>query len=140
MNNDQIMQMRDVKLDSNLGIKAEAVSAVFSANGDDLFKAGNDIAVKQDAIGIAKNVISDFPLNDLGLGKMDAHMTGWEYWQDWHYPRIIRESYPVYIQERSQDKGKEAFEIIKMLKDKKFLSPKNVGEFIDLMDELIKIL
>ena len=42
--------------------------------------------------------------------------------------------------ERARDKGKEAFEIIKMLKDKKFLKLNTVSEFIDIMDELIKIL
>lgn len=64
----------------------------------------------------------------------------WSYWQDYYYPRVIRESYPVYIQERAVDKGKQAFEIIKMLKDKKFIKLDTVGNFIDAMDALIKIL
>lgn len=64
----------------------------------------------------------------------------WHYWQDYYYPQIIRESYPVYIQERAQDKGKQAFEIIKMLKDKRFVKLETVGDFIDCMDALIKIL
>mgnify|MGYP001611021086 CR=1 FL=1 len=64
----------------------------------------------------------------------------WGYWRDHYYPEIMQHSYPVYIQERAQDKGRQAFEIIKMLKDKKFIKLELVGDFIDVMDELIKIL
>lgn len=64
----------------------------------------------------------------------------WHYWQNYYYPYVIRESYPVYIRERAKDKGKQAFEIIKILKDKKLISLKKVSDFIDLMDALIKIL
>ena len=67
-------------------------------------------------------------------------MSCWGYWQDWYYPHVIRESYPVYIGERALDKGKQAFEIIKILKDKKLVKLEKVSDFIDLMDELIKIL
>lgn len=66
--------------------------------------------------------------------------TCWHYYQDYYYPIVIRESYPVYLQERAKDKAKQAFEIIKILKDKKLVQLKTVGNFIDLMDELIKIL
>jgi hypothetical protein len=66
--------------------------------------------------------------------------SAWGYWSDWYYPQVIRESYPVYVQERARDKGKQAFEIIKILKDKKLVQLSKVGDFIDLMDELIKIL
>lgn len=75
-----------------------------------------------------------------GLYSGSGDYTCWEYWRNDYYPRIIRESYPVYIQERAKDKGKQAFEIIKILKDKKLVHLKTVGDFIDLMDELIKIL
>jgi hypothetical protein len=64
----------------------------------------------------------------------------WGYWQDYYYPYIVRESYPVYLQERSKDKAKQAYEIIKILKDKKLAKLEKVADFIDLMDELIKIL
>jgi len=67
-------------------------------------------------------------------------MSCWHYWQDCYYPYVIRESYPVYIGERARDKGKQAFEIIKILKDKKLVKLGKVSDFIDLMDELIKIL
>ena len=70
----------------------------------------------------------------------DSGNTCWSYWQSDYYPLIIRDSYPVYLQERAKDKGKQAFEIIKILKDKKLVQIKTVGGFIDLMDELIKIL
>ena len=67
-------------------------------------------------------------------------MSCWDYWQYNWYPQVIRESYPVYIKERAEDKGKQAFEIIKHLKDKRFLKLETVGDFIDCMDTLIKIL
>lgn len=64
----------------------------------------------------------------------------WTFWQDHYYPSVIRESYPVYIRERAEDKGKQAFEIIKSLQDKKLLKLDKVSDFIDAMDTLIKIL
>lgn len=64
----------------------------------------------------------------------------WDYWHKDYYPQVIRESYPIYIRERAEDKGKQAYEIIKILKDKKLVNLEKVSDFIDLMDELIKIL
>ena len=64
----------------------------------------------------------------------------WDYWHHDYYPYVIRESYPVYLTERAIDKGKQAFEIIKMLKDKRFVKLETVADFIDAMDALIKIL
>jgi len=78
--------------------------------------------------------VGDFP------NKQTADLSCYHYWQDWYYPQVIKESYPVYIQERAIDKGKQAFEIIKILKDKKLVNLNKVSDFIDLMDELIKIL
>ena len=78
--------------------------------------------------------------NSLGGCTVNVPATAWGYWQDWYYPQVIKQSYPVYIQEQSQDKGKKAFEIIKILKDKKLVNLEKVSNFIDLMDELIKIL
>ena len=66
--------------------------------------------------------------------------TCWGYWQDYYYPYVIRESYPVYIQERTIDNGKKAYEIIKILKDKKLVKLDKVSDFIDLMDCLINII
>lgn len=66
--------------------------------------------------------------------------TGWDYYQNWYYPLVIRESYPVYIQEKALDKGKQAFEILKTLQDKKLLNIEKVSDFIEAMDSLIKVL
>lgn len=72
--------------------------------------------------------------------KAPVAITGWGYWQDYYYPGVIRESYPVYIQEKSLDSGKKAFEIIKLLQDKKLMKLDKVKDFIDAMDVLIKVL
>lgn len=68
------------------------------------------------------------------------NFTCWEYWQNYYYPQVIYREYPIYIRERAQDKAKQAYEIIKILKDKKLAKIEKVSDFIDLMDELIKIL
>ena len=64
----------------------------------------------------------------------------WDYWQDHYYPTIIRDSYPVYLQDRAKDSGKQAFEIIKVLQDKKLMKLEKVSDFIEAMDTLIKVL
>lgn len=66
--------------------------------------------------------------------------TAWDYWHRDYYPLVIRESYPMYLQERSMDKGKQAFEILKLLQDKKLITLDKVSDFIDAMDALIKVL
>lgn len=94
-------------------------------------------------LNLNKSEIANYSVsNPTGDGVINAnyHISGWDYWRDYYYPYVIRESYPVYIKERAEDKGKQAFEIIKVLKDKRFLNLEKVGDFIDLMDELIKIL
>ncbi len=68
------------------------------------------------------------------------NLTGWGYWQNYYYPQVITQSYPVYLQERAKDEGKKAFEIIKMLQDKRFVKFDKVSDFIDCMDALIKVL
>lgn len=78
---------------------------------------------------------------DLGITTTSGYFgTGWTYWRDYYYPQVIRESYPVYIQERAKDNAKQAYEIVKILKDKKLVKLEKVSDFVDLMDELIKIL
>jgi len=67
-------------------------------------------------------------------------LTCWDYWQNCYYPQVIYPSYPVYVQERAIDKGQKAFEIIKMMNDKKLVNLKTVKDFIEIMDCLIKIL
>jgi hypothetical protein len=70
----------------------------------------------------------------------NTNLSCWKYWDTWYYPQVIRESYPVYVQERAEDKGKKAFEIIKMMKDKNLIQLKTVADFIEAMDALIKVL
>ena len=67
-------------------------------------------------------------------------MSCWNYWQDFYYPQTIVHSYPVYLQDRAKDSGKQAFEIIKALQDKKLIKLEKVSDFIEAMDTLIKIL
>ena len=78
--------------------------------------------------------------NSANLSSSGSFVSCWQYWTDLYYPEVIRFSYPMYIQERAQDNGKKAYEIIKILKDKKLAKLNTVSDFINLMDELIKIL
>jgi len=78
--------------------------------------------------------------NETANGWTGSIYSCWDYWQNYWYPLTILKEYPVYIQERAKDKGKQAFEIIKMFKDKKFIKLEKVENFIDMMDALIKIL
>lgn len=70
----------------------------------------------------------------------DYKLGAYEFYQNHYYPYIVKESYPVYLQERALDKGKQAFEIIKVLQDKKLMKMTTAQEFIDAMDLLIKTL
>ena len=67
-------------------------------------------------------------------------MSCWRYWDNYYCPYVVEKSYPVYLQERAEDKGKKAFEIIKMMKDKNLIILKTVADFIEAMDALIKVL
>lgn len=78
-------------------------------------------------------------IDDLVYRDMNG-TSSWNYWQNYYYPHVIKESYPIYIQEQAQDKGKKAFEIIKILKDKQIIKLNKVEDFVEAMDELIKIL
>lgn len=88
------------------------------------------------------NVLSQThnPGGTIGTQTLNVCPTVWTYWQDYYYPQVIRESYPVYIQERAKDEGKKAFEIIKVLQDKKLIKLDKVSDFVEAMDTLIKIL
>jgi hypothetical protein len=79
-------------------------------------------------------------LNDNLTLSNSLNTSAWGYWQDGYYPTVIRQSYPIYLQERSEDKGQKAFEIIKHLQDKKLIKLDKVSDFIDAMDTLIKII
>ena len=75
----------------------------------------------------------------IGIGGT-GDISCWRYWQDYYYPQTIIHSYPVYLQDRAKDSGKQAFEIIKVLQDKKLIKLEKVSDFIEAMDTLIKIL
>ena len=84
----------------------------------------------------ATSITGDF---DLSKNTADANLTCWGYWEKYYYPYVYP-SYPVYVQERAIDKGKKAFELIKLMQDKKFVKMNTVKDFIDLMDLLINSL
>jgi len=98
-----------------------------------------DKSVDSNSLNIGSKTTSGY-LENCTTGGEYKHSTCWGYWTEYYYPEVIRQSYPVYIQEQSKDKGKQAFEIIKILSDKKFVKLDKVKDFIDLMDTLIKIL
>ena len=91
-----------------------------------------------DNFSISEHNISAMTVGTVGI--YPKPLSCWDFWQDYYYPQVIYSSYPVYIQERAKDKAKQAYEIIKILKDKKLANIEKVSDFIDLMDELIKIL
>jgi hypothetical protein len=115
----QVQIMMDCNLDSNLNLQSS------NCSNPNIQTAG----------------LTGSQINATNLTGIQASgTTAWEYWQEYYYPQVIRESYPVYIQERSKDSGKQAFEIIKTLQDKKLMKLETVKDFIDAMDSLIKIL
>jgi len=95
------------------------------------------------------SVLSGLTVGDVGnvtTGSIDGgfytnpNTTVWDYWQEYYYPQVIHKSYPCYIQERSKDHGKQAFELIKALQDKKLMKLDKVSDFIEAMDVIIKTL
>ena len=81
------MDNRDVSVNANLSI-----------DGGQLTTGGE--------INLADRVTVNYPASS-------GDLTCWDYWRDYHYPHVTN-CYPVYIQERAKDKGKQAFEIIKI--------------------------
>ncbi len=84
---------------------------------------------------------------DWGCGTSDGTATDWragnsvipypdvqQYYHDWWQPYY----YPNVHYEKS--KIEQAFKIARLLKDKKFLDLNSLKKFIDLVDELVKIL
>jgi hypothetical protein len=69
-----------------------------------------------------------------------GNLSCWHWWQEQYYPQVITQYYPMYIRERSLDNGKRAYEIIKVLKDRKLVEITTVKKFMELMDCLINIL
>ncbi len=114
-----------------MSIRACSVNADLAINISDYQAIANAFNITTGNNDYGSDTVTNGTTNTLGC---------WDYWQDWHYPYVVRENYPVYIQQRSQDKAKYAYEIIKILKDKKLAKIDKVSDFINLMDELIKIL
>ena len=90
--------------------------------------------LSQQAVTTQANTLNTVYYGDQSGGTL------WNYWQNQYYPYVIRESYPVYIQERAMDKGKQAFEILKALMDKDLVKIDKVKDFIEAMDTLLKTL
>lgn len=118
LNKTQVLSMMNASLDSGLSFKPQASLSMRSAGS---------------------GYVGDLAGQACPSPQTNA-LSCWHYWRDYYYPTVIRESYPVYVREQAQDKGKKAFEIIKVLKDRKLAKLDKVSDFIDLMDSLINIL
>ena len=116
----QAMAMMSCQLDSNLNITGDQAASLL-----------NQTATSGITGQLQANMI---------YTESSKPLTSWTYWQDYYYPQVIRESYPVYIKERAEDKGKQSYEIIKALKDKRLMKLDTVSDFIEAMDTLLKIL
>ncbi len=88
----------------------------------------------------AADIVNITTIDDTNDDTKNQNLSCWHYWQDYYYPQVIYHEYPIYIRERAQDKARQAYEIIKILKDKKLANIEKVSDFIDLMDTLIKVL
>ena len=62
---------------------------------------------------------------------------GYDYYRNWWYPTFYPYSSTTILQE---DKGIKAKDILCMLMDKKLVSIRTVKDFVNMMDEIIKIL
>jgi len=96
-------------------------------------------SIDSESLNINGNTTSGTICSQTVGGNSSQFFSAWDYWNNYYYPYIYP-SYPVYIQERAKDSSKQAFEIVKMLNDKKKLNIKTVKDFIDIMDLLIKVL
>lgn len=109
----------------------DTLNVGYDQNG---FSQVNAMAIANDG-----KLLANYSITSPSLGG-ETTISTWGYWRDYYYPQVIRESYPVYIKERAEDKGKQAFEIIKAMQDKKLMQLEKVSDFIEAMDTLIKIL
>lgn len=123
-NKEFALSMLNCSVDNNLNFSASNVGADYT-----LTKA-NDF----------DNTVTAGGTSGDSLKNTQDTLSCWSWWQDYYYPSVITTVYPVYVQERALDKGKKAYEIIKMLKDKKLLEITSVKKFMEMMDALINIL
>lgn len=132
-------------MDNNLNLDTATCAVNFLQCGDTKY---NDLNLNELLAGSTTTTANSMTTaGGPGMTYIGGHWTdadhpisGWDYWHQYYYPYVIRESYPVYIQERAQDKGKQAYEIIKTLNDKHLLKLDTVRDFIEAMDTLLKIL
>lgn len=106
---------------------------------------GQQICSNQSAVNTEVNTIGNCQSVSAGSGPTLLYPTNscgtlWGYWQNQYYPYVIRESYPIYIQEKAMDKGKHAFELLKALMDKGLVKVDKVKDFIEAMDTILKTL
>lgn len=121
MDKDTTLSMLSCSVDNNLNINASSLTfGDTNLSGD--FTAGGQTTDLLYRTGTSDN------------------LSCWHWWQDYYYPSVITNYYPVYIRERALDKGKQAYEIIKMLKDKGLVEIDTVKKFMSLMDALINML
>ena len=105
----------------------------FTVNTDGLDLSGSTITAGGSSSGdLLNDIIEPWDSNQ--------NLTCWNWWQNYYYPYVVKESYPIYIREKSYDEGKKAYEIIKVLRDKGLIKVEEVKDFVRLMDELIKLL
>lgn len=120
----------------NCSVSGQSICAGTTTAGYGSTITGENALVTSTAVPTYNITTTGIGLASLGGGTG----TLWGYWQDFYYPQIIRESYPVYIQDKAMDKGKHAFELIKALMDKKLLNVEKVKDFIEAMDTVLKAL
>lgn len=132
--NSELAKALSSKVDSNLnieltGYKTNNLANAYNAKG--AYVAPNDL-------GSTESLKANYVGDHFDNSNMTKQLSCWHWWEEYYYPKVIRESYPVYVQERSLDKGKQAFELVKMMKDKGFVKLEKAYDFIELMDALIK--
>ena len=101
--------------------------------------AGPQTSVYSNTLGNAAMISQTNAVQTVCYGDSQGG-TLWQFWQNLYYPYVIKESYPVYIQEKAMDKGKQAFELLKALMDKGLVKVDKVKDFIEAMDTILKTL
>jgi len=131
MDNEKQFNQEQGKAMLNYELNSDSLSFNIGQGSADLDPMNSQSVEAYNATGSKYNNLNNLENKDYSC---------WNFWRDYHYPYVIRDSYPVYIKEQAEDKGKKAFEVIKMLQDKKLMTLKTVKDFIDAMDALIKTL
>jgi len=129
-------QTLEFNIDANMNISHSDIKDMNSITQKTT--EGSTFTIDDGVRGLSTGSSGNMGMNDEFYYNGD--MSCWNYWERHYYPQVIKTEYPVYIQERSKDKGKKALEIIKILKDKKLIKLDKVKDFIDAMDTLINIL